>query len=555
MELFLQTPTNQIVENFFSLKKREDIADLLEIPYNTLIFHLYRTLNIYKYKTFSIPKKSGGERKICAPITTLKILQRKLAYALKNVYRTKPSVHGFVDRRSIVTNATTHASKGCLLNIDIHDFFPSINFGRVRGMFMAKPYNLPEKVATTLAQICCYENQLPQGAPTSPIVSNMICAKMDSELQRIARRYRCTYTRYADDITISSARSTFPNALAKKGNEPKQAELSQYLIDIIEQNGFKINHKKVSLCSKDYRQEVTGLTVNQFPNIKRKYTNQIRAMLHAWEKYGLPDAEREYIDRYAKKHQSPFIKEYWSSELENKSIFREVIIGKLNYLRMVRGLKNPVFIKYCKQLAILDPSFEKTCQAILKKSGVNEYEDSVFVLESIGSDSISNNQATAFILEDIGIISCHHAIQGKVCIYKAYNAREVTYLTVKNIDTARDIAVFELPKQLDHTALSKGDSEKMKIGDLVKVIGFPNYAEGSTIQVYEGRVTGTRQWFGSLRIHVDAAIIKGGSGGPVLNARGQVIGIAATGKDKHEDSSQEVQFGVIPINSVNIFQD
>ena len=552
MELFLQAPPDKLVEKFLSLKKREDIADLLEIPYYTLIFHLYRVLSIYKYKTFSIPKKSGGERIICAPITTLKILQRKLAYILKNVYKIKPSVHGFVDRRSIVTNATTHVGKECLLNIDIHNFFPSINFGRVRGMFMAKPYNLPKKVSTTMGQICCFENQLPQGAPTSPIVSNMICAKMDSELQRIARRYKCTYTRYADDITISSARSVFPHALAKKGNGPKEAELGQCLIDVIEQNGFKINDKKVSLRSKYYRQEVTGLTVNQFPNIKRKYINQIRAMLHAWEKYGLRNAEKEYIDKYDKKHRSPFIKKYWSSELKNKSIFREVIIGKLNYLRMVRGLKNTAFLKYCKQLARLDPSFKKTYEIILKKSKVNEFEDSVFVLESIGKDGVAYNQATAFILKDIGIISCSHTICGKVYIFKGYDPSKCINLSIKKNDANMDIAILEFTQDLDHIGMPKGDSDKMKIGDMVKVVGFPNWAEGSTIQIYEGKVNGTGQWFGSLRIKVDAAIIKGNSGGPVLNAKNEVIGIAATGKDKHEDSSQEVEFGVIPINLVAI---
>jgi len=123
MELILQTPDNKLVENFFSLKKREDLADLLEIPYRTLIYHLYRFYRINKYTVFSIPKKSGGERKICAPVTTLKIIQRKLAYVLKHVYKTKPSVHGFVDNRNIVTNAITHSGKGSLLNIDLLDFF------------------------------------------------------------------------------------------------------------------------------------------------------------------------------------------------------------------------------------------------------------------------------------------------------------------------------------------------------------------------------------------------------------------------------------------------
>ena len=553
MELILKTPDNKLVENFFSLRKREDVANLLEIPYGTLIYHIYRAPIISKYTVFSIPKKSGGERKICAPITALKIIQQKYAYILKQVYKTKPSVHGFVDNRNIVTNAITHAGKENLLNIDLLDFFPSINFGRVRGMFMGKPYNIPERVSTILAQICCFDNQLPQGAPTSPIVSNMICAKMDSELQRLARRYKCTYTRYVDDITISSDRSKFPRNLAKRSDVPKGAELGQRLVSVIDQNGFKINPRKVTFCSKHYRQEVTGLTVNQFPNINRKFINQIRAMLHAWEKYGLKNAEKEFIDIYDKKHRSPFLKEYWSSDSEDKSIFREVLIGKLNFIRMVRGPKNEVFLKFCRQMVGLDISLEKYFQTILTTSKVNECEDSVFVLETIDKEGFATNQGTAFSLEGIGIISCYHtiSISEKLHIFKSYNPSVRVNLNIKKHNKDMDIAIFEKMGGLEYVDLKKGNSDRMNIGDTVKVIGFPNYADGATIQIFEGKVNGTKEWFGFKRLYVDASIICGNSGGPVLNKNNEVIGIAATGKDKHEDSSQQVEFGVIPIDSIN----
>lgn len=131
-----------------------------------------------KYRTFLIGKRSGGFRNINSPNESLKILQRKLNHILQLVYKPKPSVHGFTLERNIVTNSKPHTKKYFVFNIDLKEFFPTVNFGRVRGMFMAKPYLLPPKASTVLAQICCHDNQLPQGAPTSPIISNMICARL-----------------------------------------------------------------------------------------------------------------------------------------------------------------------------------------------------------------------------------------------------------------------------------------------------------------------------------------------------------------------------------------
>jgi hypothetical protein len=548
MDIFLKKSPNELVENFKTLETPEDIAQLLEIPYDVLIFHLYRVLDLFKYKVFSIRKKSGGKREICAPATRLKIIQKKLSFILKNVYRTKPAVHGFSDNRSILTNAVTHADSANVLNVDLLNFFPSINFGRVRGMFIGKPYNLPKKVATVLAQICCFEGKLPQGAPSSPVVSNMICAKMDSELQRLARKFKCTYTRYADDITISNKRSIFPKALAES-TPPKGVTLGEYLVETIKQNGFEINYKKVSLRPRDYRQEVTGLTVNQFPNINIKFTNRLRAMLHAWEKYGLKNAEKEFIENYDKQHRSPFMQNYWSSGSSGSSLFRAVIIGRLNFLRMVRGVKNPTFLKLCAMLNEIDPSFTHIYKNILKEAKKNKFEDSVFVIDT------DQNQGTAFMLENIGLVTCFHATGDNMRIIKAYSSSEYTKVSLQKFDSDNDIAILACTSDFSCTPLKKGNSERMKLDDKIKVVGFPNYAPGATIQTYDGKVSGERLWFGYKRIVVDASIICGSSGGPVLNDKNEVIGIAATGKDKPDTYSHEVEFGVIPINAFDKLQN
>ncbi|MEH2260493.1 reverse transcriptase domain-containing protein [Nostoc sp.] len=318
-----------------------DIADLLEVSYPRLVYHIYLVETDKRYKTFEIPKKSGGIRQISTPITALKIIQTKLNQVLQTVYEIKPSVHGFVMGKNIVTNAQAHTKKRYVLNLDLTDFFPSINFGRVRGMFMATPYGLHPDVATVLAQICCHNNQLPQGAPTSPIVTNMICAKMDSQLQRLAKEYKATYTRYADDITFSTTLPKFPEELAYIVAEEyvDKIFIGNRLLSIINENGFEVNNPKNRLQVKGNHQEVTGLTTNLFPNVDRRYVRQVRAMLHAWAKFGLEAAEEEFRGKYEKKTRTV---------TKDKLTFKQVLRGKIAFIGMVKGNEDPIYLKFLK---------------------------------------------------------------------------------------------------------------------------------------------------------------------------------------------------------------
>lgn len=335
----LSTTSDEQRKAFFSLKSRRDIATLLGYRYDGIIYQLYKIPPDKKYETFLIPKKSGDPRIIHAPSPALKHIQRRLNEVLKNVFVPKPVTFGFTSGKNIVDNANKHKKKNWVLNIDLREFFPSINFGRVRGMFMHKPYNLSAEVATTLAKICCFDNELPQGAPTSPIISNMICAKLDSQLQDLAWKHRCFYTRYADDITFSTTLREFPSEIAKV-NSILIVELGQELSNIIQQNGFEINDSKVRAFAYFQRQEVTGLTVNRFPNVRRKYVMQIRSMLHAWDKKGLQAAEVEHYELYNKKHQYP------NNKLPS---YKKVIKGKLDFLKMVKGGDNRIYLKYKRQ--------------------------------------------------------------------------------------------------------------------------------------------------------------------------------------------------------------
>ena len=343
MNLTLSRSREELQRLFQELSSPEDVSTLLEVTHRDFNYWVYRTPEDKRYTTFYISKKNGAKRRIDAPTTNVKILLQKLNYVLQSVYVIKPSVHGFALGKNVRSNASAHLGKRWVFNIDLKDFFPSINFGRVRGLFMGKPYYLPQKVSTVLAHLCCFQGSLPQGAPTSPVISNMICAQMDSQLQQLAKVNRCTYTRYADDITFSTTTRGFPADIGfidSLGQLHVGNRLEQTIVD----NGFFINSRKIWLRGRNHRQVVTGVTVNDSPNLPRKYTNQIRAMLHAWEKYGLAAAQGEWESKYNFKHRAPWL---------HIPKFKRVLKGKIEYLGMIKGQNSLTYLKFLDQLGEL----------------------------------------------------------------------------------------------------------------------------------------------------------------------------------------------------------
>ncbi len=337
-------------EDFFKLRDREDVATLLEITSKQLNFHLYILRPSTKYTKFYIPKKSGKYREISAPISPIKIIQRKLKQVLEAVYQPKPATQGFRSNHSIVTNARIHKRRRYVLNLDLDNFFSTIHFGRVRGMFMGNPYRLNNEVSTILAQICCHDGHLPQGAPTSPIISNMICARLDAKLQQLAKRHQCTYSRYADDITFSTNRSSFPFALAHLSHIG-QVEIGKELMDVIIENGFQVNSPKTRLQSRSLRQEVTGLTVNRYPNVQRRYIKRLRGILYAWKKYGVESTASRYFSNYAgNNHKKPN---------SHQPSFEKIVLGKIEFIGMVKGKKSHVYLDLLSKLNALSPGLIK----------------------------------------------------------------------------------------------------------------------------------------------------------------------------------------------------
>jgi hypothetical protein len=270
-------------------KTLNDVSALLGYKPSTLSFIVYKIPKATKYTTFNIRKKGGGERRIDAPIAKLKSLQKQLAdllyECLRELEESKDNKnklsHAFRKGHSIITNAKAHKSRRYVLNLDLQDFFPTLNFGRVRGFFLNNnQFKLAEPVATVLAQIACKDGILPQGSPCSPIISELLTHFLDMRLVRLAAKNKCSYTRYADDITFSTNQKEFPPALAIALGQGWT--LSNELTSRIEDAGFMINRAKVRMQVRGSRQTVTGLTVNEKVNVSQHYYKLARAMTSAF---------------------------------------------------------------------------------------------------------------------------------------------------------------------------------------------------------------------------------------------------------------------------------
>jgi RNA-directed DNA polymerase len=245
-----------------------------------------------------------------------------------------------------VSNAKEHLKSKFVLNVDIKDFFPSITFRRVRGMLLAKPFGFTNAVATSLARLSCHQDQLPQGAPSSPVIANMICRRLDQQMKELCKSLDCWYTRYADDISISSRVKEFPSDLAYlvKTAQATKTVPGGRLTATFEANGFTVQAEKTRLAERDSRQVVTGVIVNRKLNLEKKRKSQVRAMLHAWKTHGYTAAETEFYSKYDHKHRPRF---------KLRPDFKRVVGGRIAYLSMILGKAHPLVVRFRAQLAEL----------------------------------------------------------------------------------------------------------------------------------------------------------------------------------------------------------
>jgi RNA-directed DNA polymerase len=283
------------------------VATLLHFQPKALAYILYKKPLPTRYSSFNMAKRDGSVRTISAPAPDLKLLQHNLSDLLQNCAAeinigkklADQLAHGFKRERSIITNAVKHRKRRYVFNIDLNNFFGTINFGRVRG-FLIKDANfmLHPNVATILAQIACHENVLPQGSPCSPVISNLIGHVLDIHLCKLASGNGCTYSRYADDITFSTSKPDFPASIAKRAaGQTHVWEVGDELRNIVTHTGFSINPKKTRMQYRGSRQAVTGLVVNRKINVRSEYRRKARSLAHNLFKTGgfqhvrtIPDA-------------------------------------------------------------------------------------------------------------------------------------------------------------------------------------------------------------------------------------------------------------------------
>ncbi len=294
-----------------------EVAKALVLPIPRLRWLCFHGEAVEKphYVYFEIPKRSGGMRLLSAPHEALAKAQQWILHNVLDKLPVEDEAHGFVKGRSTVTNARAHLGQGIVVNLDLSDFFPTISFGRVRGLFESIGYS--PAVATIFALLCTEpprrkvvydgtpywvavgERGLPQGACTSPAISNLIARKLDRRLTGMTRKMGWAYTRYADDLTFSAASEVVDDG--KGGSKKGRKDLGILLArvrHIVQEEGFAINPKKGRVQHAGGRQEVTGIVVNDKLAMPREEVRKLRAILHAAKKTGLAAQNRENIPHF-----------------------------------------------------------------------------------------------------------------------------------------------------------------------------------------------------------------------------------------------------------------
>lgn len=217
------------------------------------------------YRTFFIKKRSGKWREISSPRTYLKVIQWWIVDNILSKQSMHDFVFGFIRGRGIIDNAKYHASTNHILNMDIRDFFPSVESSNVQSIFARLGFSI--EVAELFSELCCLNGRLPQGAPTSPILANLAFSNIDTELHELAQLSGMRYSRYADDLTFSC-------------KEHIETDFVKKVKDIVEFHDFKVNDEKTRFCGPGDRLEVTGVVINEKLQPPRKWRKITRAKLH-----------------------------------------------------------------------------------------------------------------------------------------------------------------------------------------------------------------------------------------------------------------------------------
>lgn len=311
--------------SWLGLKRRKDLLRLLRPGCGTGS----------PYVEFTIPKASGGTRTISAPRAALKKIQRRILDEILAKLPVHAASHGFVRGRSVLTNAKPHKGAALVIKMDLRDFFPTIHYRRVVGLFLRIGY--AEEVANALAGLCTHRAKLadgfvlwpgvlPQGAPTSPAIANLLCRRLDSRLSGLAKGAGGVYTRYADDLTFSFAK------VPDKGI----GRFAWWVDQVCQQEGFVENTAKRRVLQRHNQQRITGIVVNSGLHIPRAARHNFRALLHNIRLDGL------------------------AAHARGRKDFRAYLLGFASYVRMVQPALGRALLSDVRAVLKADRTAAKT---------------------------------------------------------------------------------------------------------------------------------------------------------------------------------------------------
>jgi len=518
------------IPKLYLIKTKSELAAELGVPLSLLESRAFTARQSLLYHRSEQPKRDGSLREIFAPNWPLANIQRGIATLLGEIYRPSPRASGFVAQRGIKRNAEFHVGKKLILNFDLEDFFPSINMGRILFRLRAPPYHLSPVVSLMIAKLCTLNNSLPIGAPSSPVLSNIIASHLDGVLTTTARSHGSFYSRYADDITFSTNRGSFTHGIVHRDEGSATGwSAGADLVAAVSTAGFSINPRKTRVLGKSDQQSVCGVTVNEQLSVDRRLLRSIRGAIHAWATYGKADAEKVFHEKFN-----------WRGSQDFETHLR----GRLEYVKYISGPKRQstfnLIDKYnhLPERALPDIHYEKV------PSPYEQMQLGTCLIECESNEEMQWFQGSGIRLKDGRVLTNYHVTHhtggahGIIHVRLPENLGFPVEMQISKLNKHFDACILEPTDLIWSNMISLHASdisfEKVRVQDQISISGFPAYVEGNEPEVSYGHVTGFQKLDGVPFAKTTNPVYKGNSGGPMFNARHQIVGLATRGIDAEE---------------------
>lgn len=504
-------------DEFSSLAKLSSYLGLSEKEFRYISANKVR-----QYHTVEIPKRGDGTRVLSVPVARLKFLQTNINELLQNMYSVRNCVHGFVPGKSALTNAQEHLGRRHLVKIDLLDYFGQIGRQRVKGVLTS--LGVPTLVSEAITVLCTLKNGLPQGAPTSPVLANMVTFRLDQELVQFSKKNRLRYSRYADDIVFSSysrpriIRSNIEAHYARL----ELAEIDGKLLNIFDRESFVLNERKLYYCGRDARRTVTGYTINAAVNVPLKHVRRVRATLHNVRTNGYDAEQRKF-----------------SAKTCSTKSLKKSLRGQIEWIGATKGRSDKVFRRYAIEF---NAQFMDEIEVGPNLSRLESL--STWVLESEHPDPNEiGTQGTAFFLRGVGLVTAAHCVpEGNTIEVFSVDRYGVKYtVTVRERHDQYDLAILEHTIPTAAFIELERATREPNVGEETQIWGFPGYNPGHQVENRLGRVVSHHTRSGVSLLCVDQKINQGSSGGPMLNSASEVVGVAHKGgPDEAQDLAVKV---------------